>query len=304
MTELKTNQSYISNSKVQVDLNVCTKCGSCVRECPHRLFYIRDEKLVLRRPADILCMECGHCGAVCPVNAVKLKKFPLEQVIEISTDFKIPSYDTLMNLIRARRSVRQFKKDPVSEALWKKLLEAGRMSPTGHNDQLVHFTIVRNKDRLKEFSDQVTQGFIELAEIYKDKSKFNQIKSSMSKTTFKIIKNLVIPGLRIMLKGIERGEDFWRWNGEVIIIHASKKTTTLIEDCSVAACHIMLAAKSLGLGTCSLGIATAAINVLENVKKVVNLPKNHIVAYTLAVGFPQVKYYRIPPRLPAKVTWI
>ena len=107
-----------------------------------------------------------------------------------------------------------------------------------------------------------------------------------------------------MIRGIEQGEEFWRWNGNLIIIHASKKTTTLIEDCSLAAAHIMLAAELLGLGTCSLGIATAALNMFENVKQVVNLPKKHIIAYTLAVGFPLVKYYRIPPRQPAKVTWL
>ena len=305
LSKLETDLEHITNSKIEVDLDVCTKCGSCVRECPLRLFHIKGEKLVISRTADILCMECGHCVAVCPVNAIKLKKFPLDQVIEISKGFKIPSYDSLINLVMARRSVRQFKEDPIPEDLWKKLLEAGRYAPTGHNDQLVHFIIVRDQERLKQFSNEVTKGFIEIATIYKDnKSKFHELKKSMSKTSFKILKGLVIPGLPIILKGMEQGEDFWRWNGELIIIHASKKTTTLIEDCSLAACNIMLAAKLLGLGTCSLGIATAAINLLENVKKVVNLPKNQMVAYTLAVGFPQVKYYRIPPRQPAKVTWL
>ena len=126
----------------------------------------------------------------------------------------------------------------------------------------------------------------------------------MSTTSFKILRDLVIPGLPIMLKGMEQGEEFWRWKGNLLIIHASKKTTTLIEDCSVAASHIMLAAELLGLGTCSLGIATAALNMFENVREVVNLPKNQIAAYSLAVGFPKVKYYRVPPRQQAKVTWL
>ncbi|NVM27526.1 MAG: nitroreductase family protein [Candidatus Helarchaeota archaeon] len=304
MSKLETDLGHFTNSKLEVDLDLCTKCGSCVRECPLRLYHVRGEKLVVSRAADILCMECGHCVAVCPVNAIKLKKFPLDQVIEISKDFKIPSYDSLMNSIMARRSVRQFKKDPVPEDLWNKLLEAGRYSPTGHNDQLVHFTIVRNQERLKQFSDEVTQGFIDLVALYKDKSKFKEFKKTIPKPALNILKDLIIPGFPIMLKGMEQGEDFWRWNGELIIIHASKKTTTLIEDCSIAASHIMLAAKLLGLGTCSLGIATFALNVVENVKKLVNLPKHHIVGYTLAVGIPQVKYYRIPPRQPAKVTWL
>jgi nitroreductase len=250
-------------------------------------------------------MECGHCVAVCPFTAIKLKTFPVEQVIEITKDFKLPSHEALQNLIMIRRSVRQFKEDPIPEDLWKKLLEAGRYAPTGHNDQLVHFTIVQNPECLDQFSDEITKNFKEIATLYhKNKTQFKELKKSMSKTSFRILKDLVIPGLPIMIRGMEKGEDFWRWNGNILIIHASKKTTTLIEDCSVAASHIMLAAEILGLGTCSLGIATAALNMFKSVKEVVNLPKNHIVAYTLAIGFPKVKYYRVPPRQPAKVTWL
>jgi nitroreductase/NAD-dependent dihydropyrimidine dehydrogenase PreA subunit len=294
----------IKNSKLEIDLGVCTTCKSCVKECPLRLYYIKDEKLALSKTAEILCMECGHCVAVCPVNAITLKNFPREEVRDISQEFQIPSYESLMNLIMTRRSVRQFKKEPVPEDLWNKLLEAGRYAPTGHNDQLVHFTIVRNQERLKQFSEEVTQGFIELAEIYKDKRQFKELQKSMSKTTLSILKGLIIPGLPIMLKGIEAGEDFWRWNGELLIIHASRKTTTLIEDCAVAATHIMLAAAASGLGTCSLGIATAALNIFDKLKELVNLPKRHIVAYTLAVGIPKVKYFRTPPRQAPKITWL
>jgi len=295
---------YLSNSKLEVNLDICTQCESCIWECPLRLYHIRDEKLAVRKAADMLCMECGHCVAACPVNAIQLKRFSQDQVIEISKDFEIPSYEMLLNLIKVRRSVRQFKKIPVPEDLWNKLLEAGRYAPTGHNDQLVYFTIVRDQERLQQFSEEVTKGFMELATIYKDRSKFKEITESLPERTPRIFTDLIVPGLSIMLKGIAQGEEFWRWNGELMIIHAPKKTPTLIEDCSVAACNIMLAAELLGLGTCSLAIATFALLILENVKNLINLPKNHMAAYTLAVGFPQVKYYRIPPRQPAKVTWL
>ncbi len=65
----------------------------------------------------------------------------------------------------------------------------------------------------------------------------------------------------------------------------------------------MLTAELLDLGTCSLEIATVAINQFDNVAKAINLPKNHAVGYTLSVVFSKVKYYRIPPRQPAKVSW-
>ncbi len=292
----------IVNPKIEVDLDICNKCKVCTRECPLRLYYFRDDNLVMRRSTEILCMECGHCLAVCPVGAIQLKNYPAEEIIEISEGFEIPSYKILMNLIKSRRSIRQFKKEPVPEDLWNKLMEIGRYSPTGHNDQFVHFTIVREPELLKRVSNEITKEFKKLTPIYEDRVKWKEFKTSIPKSSLKIIKG-VLQGFNDMLKGMARGEEFWRWNGELIVIHAPKKTWSLIHDCSVAASNIMLAAESLGLGTCSLGFTTVAINQFENVAKVIQLPKNHVVGYTLAVGFPRVKYYRIPPRKPAKITW-
>jgi nitroreductase len=248
-------------------------------------------------------MECGHCFAACPVNAIKLRCYPDGEKIEILETLELPPYKKLLNLIKARRSIRNFKSEPIPEDLWYKLIEAGKYSPTGHNDQLVNFTILRDPELLKKFSDEITKGFIELSKIYAERGKWKEYRKSIEKSDRKIIEG-TLPYISDTLKGIERGEDFWRWNGELIIIHASKKTSTLIPDCSVAASNIMLAAESLGLGTCSLGIATTAVNTFENVAKVIQFPQNHVVGYTLAVGFPKVKYYRIPLRESAKVKWL
>ncbi|MFX1256222.1 MAG: nitroreductase family protein [Promethearchaeota archaeon] len=303
MVETKEKVKKIGNSKINVDLSICTKCEACVRECPARLYYIREKQLFIRRSADIMCIECGHCVAICPVKAIKLNNFSIENVIDISKDFKIPSYNHLLNLIKSRRSIRQFNKDPIPKDLWEKLIEAGRYSPTGHNSQNVHFTIVRNPELLKKFSDEITKGFMNLSVIFEDPKKRSQLKSLVPKEYLQLTK-MILLGFKEMLKGMERGEEFWRWKGKLLVIHGPKNTTGLIYDCAVAASSIMLAAESLGLGTCSLGMATIAVNQFEAVAQVIELPKNHIAGYILAVGFPKVKYYRIPPRQPGKVKWL
>lgn len=292
----------IVNPKIEVDLNICTKCKACTHACPLRLYYFRDDNLVMRRSTEILCMECGHCFAVCPVNAIKLRFFPDEKKIESLKDIELPPYETILNQIKVRRSIRNFKPEPIPEDLWNKILEVGRYSPTGHNDQLLNFTIVQDPVLLKKFSDEITKGFIDLSKIYADRSKWREYRKSIGKSNLKVIEGM-LSYFSDTLKGIKRGEDFWRWYGKLIIIHAPKKAVTLIQDCSVAASNIMLTADSLGLGTCSLGIATAVINEFENVAKVIQFPKNHVVGYTLAIGFPKVKYYRIPPRRSVNVNW-
>lgn len=300
--EGNSNSKVLTNAKIEVNLEDCTKCGMCIAECPLRLYYFRENNLFIRRSSEMLCMECGHCVAVCPVNVIKLQRFPTEDVKVLSKDDKVPTYYELVDLIKIRRSVRQFKKEPVSEDLWKKLIEAGRFAPTGHNDQLIHFTVVRDRALLDKISEEITKSFVNLAEIYKNPSKRDQFFSLVPKRYLNIAKMTLI-GLNDMLKGIARGEEFWRWNGELIILHAPKKTTSLDQDCSLAAGNIMLAATILGVGTCSLGLMTAAFNIFDSVAKLINLPKKHMVGYALAVGIPKVKYYRTPPRQIANVTW-
>ena len=50
-----------------------------------------------------------------------------------------------INRVLARRSVRKYKSEPVSEDVLKNILEAGRLAPSATNNQPWHFIVVRNK---------------------------------------------------------------------------------------------------------------------------------------------------------------
>lgn len=288
--------------KLIVDMEKCVFCKACVAECPMRLYYVKDEELLLSKYADGLCMECGHCVAVCPSKAIMLKELPLSEVIEIAEDIKLPSYKVLMNLIQTRRTIRQFKDEALSEEMWSKLIEAARYSPTGHNDQLVHITIIRRPE-ISKFSEEITKNIKDFIKLYEDPDKKDQLKSLFSKGMITMMRGW-LPILKNVLKASDRGEDYWCWNGELMIFHGPKYIMNIVPDSSLAATHVMLAAETLGLGTCSLGLIMMAIDQFNSIAEFIKLPKNHIVGYALSVGFPKVKYYRIPARQPAKITWI
>jgi nitroreductase len=113
-----------------------------------------------------------------------------------------------------------------------------------------------------------------------------------------------IPSFKRKLIRIEQGTEVWRWNAELIILHSPKNAASLIENCSLAAGQIMLAAETLGLGTCSLGYITAFFNIYRSVSKLAKIPLKHVVGYSLAIGYAVVKYRRIPPRKPVKINWL
>ena len=60
--------------------------------------------------------------------------------------------------IRSRRTVRQYKPDPVPEAVVRKILRAGRWSPSSSNSQPWHFIAVSDPDVIRQLAEVATQG--------------------------------------------------------------------------------------------------------------------------------------------------
>ncbi|MDH3598551.1 MAG: nitroreductase family protein [Candidatus Tectomicrobia bacterium] len=60
--------------------------------------------------------------------------------------------------IRSRRTVREFKPDPVPDEIVHKLLQAGRWAPSSSNTQPWHFVVVRDRDSIASIGQIATQG--------------------------------------------------------------------------------------------------------------------------------------------------
>jgi nitroreductase len=54
------------------------------------------------------------------------------------------NYDEFLELIKARRSTRRFKPDPVPDEYVDRIIEAGRWAPSGFNQQPWEFVVVRD----------------------------------------------------------------------------------------------------------------------------------------------------------------
>ena len=64
----------------------------------------------------------------------------------------------VFDCIRTRRTVRDFKPDPVPEAMVQKILQAARWAPSSSNSQPWHFIVIKNQDTIKELGRIATQG--------------------------------------------------------------------------------------------------------------------------------------------------
>lgn len=55
---------------VEVDLNKCDQCGTCISVCPVSAIMMLEE-IVIDKNA---CINCGKCVKVCPFGALNCSK--------------------------------------------------------------------------------------------------------------------------------------------------------------------------------------------------------------------------------------
>ncbi|MGD0661644.1 MAG: nitroreductase family protein [Syntrophorhabdales bacterium] len=70
-------------------------------------------------------------------------------------------YDGFLELVKARRSTRSFKPDPVPDDYVDRIVEAGRWAPSGFNQQPWEFVVVKDP-RLRESIVRICKAHMEL----------------------------------------------------------------------------------------------------------------------------------------------
>jgi nitroreductase len=83
----------------------------------------------------------------------------------------------------------------------------------------------------------------------------------------------------------------------VMIFHTSRLLPTALEDCILSAYNVVLAANSLGPGSCFVSLSQQAITSSPSIKRGLGIPLSDQVYAVLVLGYPALKYRRIPARM-------
>ena len=176
--------------------------------------------------------------------------------------------DIVIETIMARRSIRKYKDQPVEREKLETIVQCGINAPSGMNRQPWQVRVVDNADYING-----------ITEIFKEANP----------------KAAEEPGFKNMFR-----------NAPAVIFIASPKDGSGQLDCGLLGENMVLAAQSMGLGTCCLGGPVRFMTDNEEAASYLQrlqLPEDYTLLYAIAVGYPD-ESPEAKPRDTAKVKFV
>ncbi|ORJ59268.1 nitroreductase family protein [Geothermobacter hydrogeniphilus] len=269
---------------ITVNQQTCNRDGLCSSVCPMKIIaFGKGAYPAAVARAEEFCIRCGHCVAVCPTGSLRHAELPLEGFPPLRKDLQL-SEEQSRQFLRGRRSVRNYRDQPVSRDSLQKLIETARYAPSGHNSQGAEWLVVDNREELNRMSGIVADWMRWMLDNMADLARSLHMDR--------------------VLERIAGGEDvILRGAPALIIAHAPKDDRLASSTCTIALAYLELAASGMALGTCWAGYFNAAATSFPPLQEALALPEGHQSFGAMMVGYPQYRYHRLPTRKAPVITW-
>ncbi len=273
-------------SEITINAQRCTTCGACRKICPAEIFRTSKESSAMEVYKPKRCIVCGHCVAACHFEAIDHSDFPASKVHLIEREV-LPSPQSVMLLMKARRSNRALSKKPVPKEFLQGIVEAAHSAPTASNLQGVGYTIMDTPEKLR-----IVQDFT-MANI---RRMLHKLQNPLLKPIIRMTKpDLMryVPVFKKMDREYAAGKDIiLREATALIFIHTPSASRFGCEDANLAYQNGSLYAEALGVSQIYTGFVITAIRA--NPGKLEKLLGIQGTIYAgMALGMPSVlpKYY-------------
>jgi len=279
-----------------------------VAVCPAETITLEGEKASVTGDQSL---GCGHCAAACPTGAIQVGAIEPSQTAfatfakkERWLPFGQPDISSLVHLMESRRSCRNYREKLVDRQVLEDLVKIGTTAPSGTNCQMWTFTILPTREKVVTFAEKIA-GFFQKLNRTAEKKWLRVLMKTIGKPELEQYYRDYYEIVKERLRQHETtGKDSLFHGAPAVIVVGSKKEASCPgEDALLATQNILLAAHSLGLGTCLIGFAVAVLNKEKKIAESLNIPDDEKPYAVIALGHPAEHYHYVAGRKKAVVRY-
>lgn len=183
-----------------------------------------------------------------------------------------------LHTILNRRSIRSYQPQQISEPELQEILLAGQYAPTGMGQQPWHFTVLQNHELIEKLQILCKATFL-----HSEKESLRTV-------------------------ALQGGFHIFYHAPTLIIVSGNTKAVSPVEDCTLAMGNMLLAATSLGIGSCwvhsvmmlqSTPEGVASFNALN-----LGIPEGYAPYAAAVFGYSAVASPKAKARKPDTITYI
>jgi nitroreductase len=230
-----------------------------------------------------------------------------EELSPIGTYQEGMPWNAVEKVILERRSIRAFKKEPLPDNMIRRILEAGRFAPSAGNSQPWRFIVVKCPEMIAEME----RDAVRLAKVFMfflDYTRGGFIRRILTKPIAKLWIRVLHHELHSSPFGamsqIAQGKTGVFHNAPTIIIllEDSRGASNPPTDIGVCGQNMVLAAHSMGAGTCWIGLIKL-LAYFPKWKKRFGVKAPYKLKESIAVGWARPKADGMVPREVQIVQW-
>lgn len=258
----------MNRTSFAVNPDTCIRCGLCVSDCVCAIIEMDDLPCIASDNLE-KCIHCGHCQAICPTGSVTLDGIDPKRLTDAGKP--VPE-DVIADIVRNRRSVRQFHQEPVAADALEKAVAIAAWAPTAINIRDIGFVVVNGRDKVESL-------MAACADVMEKYGLFPEVAANIRK------------GRDVLFRGAPC----------VLAIYASERPYA-VSDCATTLAAMELSLPSIGLASCWAGLFTTTCG--KELPAGLKIPEGRKVFGGLMIGRPKIHYKKVPWRPVPPVAWL
>ncbi|MHB9096679.1 MAG: nitroreductase family protein [Syntrophales bacterium] len=170
------------------------------------------------------------------------------------------------SLLANRRSIRDYEEREVPLSVAEEIIRETRLAPTASNRQPCRFIVIRDRERIKQLSDESKHNLLDDL-VRNPDSPLKQYESTLRDSGFNVFYNAPC----------------------LVYVIGPRDVYSLDVDCGLTVAYLMFSAASRGLGTCWIGLGAHIRDrgILEGL----GMPADCRIVAPVILGYPK----SIPP---------